>query len=169
LRELLGRPTGSSESLILSRVVPALGDPTVECRRFFEVLVRVAPGVTTVRALARGLGLGTSTFMSRFFRAGVPSPKRYLSAVRLLYAAALLESPGLSVADVAYRLEYSSPQSFGRHLRTVLGVTAGEFRRRYPFEVALEDFNARLIVPFRPSFRTFQPLHNGVGDLGLGL
>jgi AraC-like DNA-binding protein len=169
LRELLARPTGVTESLILSRVAPALGDAAVECRRFFEVLVRLAPGVTTVRSLARRVGVGASTFMSRFFRAGMPSPKRYLSAVRLVYAAGLLESPGLSVADVAYRLEYSSPQSFGRHLRTVLGVTAGEFRQRYPFDAALDDFIARLIVPFRPGFRTFRPLQNGVGDLGLGL
>ena len=165
LRELVTRPTAATESAMLGRIVPALGAPTPECRRFFEVLLRLSPRVTTVRALARELGLGASTFMSRFFRADLPSPKRYLAAARLVYAAGLLESPGLSIADVAYRLEYSSPQSFGRHLRGVLGVTASEFRRRYPFEVAVEDFISRLVVPFRPRFRTFYPL-NGMGDLG---
>ncbi len=110
--------------------------------------------------------MGASTFMSRFFRARLPSPKRYLAAVRLVYASGLLESPGLSIADVAYRLEYSSPQSFSRHLRTALGVTAGEFRGRYAFGVALDDFISRLIVPFRQRFRTFQPLDSGVGDHG---
>lgn len=166
LRDLVAQPAAPTASLMLAKVVPALGDASPSCRRYFEVLVQRAPGVTTVRALARRLGVGTSTFMSRFFRAGLPSPKRYLAAVRLVYAAGLLASPGLSIADVAYRLEYSSPQSFSRHLRTALGVTAGEFRKRYAFDAALEDFISRLIVPFRQRFRTFHPLPIGVSDHG---
>jgi hypothetical protein len=63
-------------------------------------------------------------------------------------------------------MQYSSPQSFGRHLRSVMGTTAGEFRSRYPFEVALDDFVRRLIAPFREVFRTFHPLDPGVGYLG---
>jgi len=162
LRDLVAQPTRSTEAAILGRVVPALGDATPACRHFFEVLVRVAPQVTTVRALARRLDLGASTFMSRFFRARLPSPKRYLAAVRLVYAAGLLESPGLSIADVSYRLDYSSPQSFGRHLRTVLGMTAGEFRQRQRFDTALDDFLSRLITPYRKRFRDFHPLNGWV-------
>jgi AraC-like DNA-binding protein len=162
LRELVAQPTRSTEAAILERVVPAIGEATPACRRFFEVLVRIAPQVTTVRALARRLELGASTFMSRFFRARLPSPKRYLAAVRLVYAAGLLESPGLSIADVSYRLDYSSPQSFGRHLRTVLGMTAGEFRQRQRFDTALDDFLSRLITPYRPRFRDFHPLSGWV-------
>lgn len=166
LRDLVSQPTGPTAALVLARVIPALGPASSGCRRYFEVLVRCAPRVTTVRAFARLVGVGTSTFMSRFFRAGLPSPKRYLAAVRLVYAAGLLESPGLSIADAAYRLEYSSPQSFSRHLRSALGVTAGEFRRRYAFAAALDDFIARLIVPYRERFRTFHPLPIGVSDHG---
>jgi hypothetical protein len=47
-----------------------------------------------------------------------------------------------------------------------MGTTAGEFRSRYPFEVALDDFVRRLIAPFREVFRTFHPLDPGVGYLG---
>ena len=95
--------------------------------------------------------------MSRFARAGLPSPKNYLAAIRLLHAAFLFETAGLSVADVAYRLEYSSPQSFGRHLRAMLGLTALEFRRRFPFPVALERFVALMMEPYREIWRTFHP------------
>jgi transcriptional regulator GlxA family with amidase domain len=119
-----------------------------------------------VRRLTRRLQVLPSTFMSRFFRAGLPSPKRYLAGVRLLHAAALFEVHSLSVSDVAYRLEYSSPQSFGRHVRALLGVTAGEFRRRFTFTTALEDYVTRLIVPFRVTFSTFHPIELGVADLG---
>ncbi len=166
LRELLAHPATPIAARILSAVVPALDAPTAPCRLFFVALVRLAPVVTTVRALTARLGVPPSTFVSRFFRAGLPSPKRYLAAVRLVYAAALLESPARSLADAAYQLEYSSPQSFGRHVRGTLGLTAHEFRRRFTFQKALAEFVSRLIVPFQRTFRTFHPLPNGVGGSG---
>jgi AraC-like DNA-binding protein len=104
--------------------------------------------------------------MSRFFRAKLPSPKRYLAEIRLLYAASLLATPGLSISDVAYRLEYSSPQSFGRHLRKVHGMAAAEFRRTHTFDTGLEAFVALRIMPHRETLRTFRPLNYGVADLG---
>lgn len=166
LRDLVSQPTSPTGAAILAGLVPALGDPSPGSGQFFELLVRLAPATSTVRGLTRQIGVRPSTFMSRFFRAGLPSPKRYLAAVRLVYAAGLLESPGFSIADVAYQLDYSSPQSFGRHLRAAMGLTAGEFRRRFPFDTALEDFIARFVLPFRRTLRTFHPLANGVERSG---
>ncbi len=166
LRALLADPTTPAGSRILARVLPELDGATLQCRMFFEAAIRLAPSASTVRRLARRLGVSASTLTSRFFRARVPSPKRYLAATRLLYAAALLTAPGLSIADVAYRLEFSSPQSFGRHLRSTLGITAADFRRRVVFDVALEAFVARLIVAHRPGLLTLRPLDHGVADLG---
>lgn len=166
LRDLTSHPTSPTAARILGRLTPALGDPTLDCRAVFEVMVRTAPTVCTACSLAEYLRVSSSTFTSRFLRAKLPSPKQYLVGVRLLYAATLLEIPGLSVADVAYRLQYSSPQSFGRHLRTVLGVTASEFRLRYRFGGALDDFLGRLVVPFKRRFSTFHPLDQGVGIPG---
>ncbi len=104
--------------------------------------------------------------MSRFHRAGLPSPKSYLAGMRLLHAAYLFQNPGLSVSDVAYRMDYSSPQSFGRHLRAVLGVTAGEFRRRFPFDVALVRYVDLLITPYRQALRAFHPFNAGLWGQG---
>src|SRR5437773_1543617 len=122
--------------------------------------------LTTVRRLARHLQMRPSTLMSRFYRGGLPSPKSYLAGMRLLHAAYLLQNPGLSVSDVAYRLDYSSPQSFGRHLRAMLGVTAGEFRRRFPFDVSLERYVDLLVTPYREALRAFHPLNAGMWDQG---
>lgn len=166
LRELISQPASPTAARIFGKLVPALGEATPDCRAVFDVIVRMAPTITTVRALALWLRVAPSTFMSRFFRAQLPSPKRYLAGVRLLYAAALLEVPGLSIADVSYRMQYSSPQSFGRHLRAVLGVTASEFRLRCHFEEMLDDLIGRLIIPFRSRFPTFHPLDQGVGFPG---
>jgi AraC-like DNA-binding protein len=166
LRELVAEPSTPTGARVLGRVLPALGEPAVDCRHFFDLMIRFAPSTPSVRALAKLFRVQPSTFMSRFFRAGLISPKRYLAATRLVYAASLFETSGYSVADVAYRLEYSSPQSLGRHLRAVTGLTANEFRRRYPFSRALDDFVNRMIIPFRSNFRTFHPLQTGVADFG---
>ncbi|HXF95318.1 MAG TPA: helix-turn-helix transcriptional regulator [Gemmatimonadales bacterium] len=166
LRELLARPASPVAVRILARLWPALGEPTEDLRLFFETVARLAPVLTTVQALARHLRVTPSTLMSRFYRARLPSPKSYLTATRLLHAAYLFENPGLSVADIAYRLDYSSPQSFSRHLKAVLGVTAGEFRRRFPFDTALARYLDLLIIPYRETLRAFQPLTAGLWDQG---
>jgi AraC-like DNA-binding protein len=77
---------------------------------------------------------------------------------RLVRAAQLFENPGLSVANVANRLDYSSPQSFGRHIRGLIHLTAVEFRQKYDGEGMLQRFRDELITPHLPRLRTFAPL-----------
>jgi len=166
LRDLVGYPASPVAARVLAPLVPALGQPSEEARLFFEAIARLAPALSTVRSLARHLRVRPSTLMSRFCRAGLPSPKSYLAGMRLLHAAFLFQNPGLSVSDVAYRMDYSSPQSFGRHLRAVLGVTAGEFRRRFPFDVALARYIDLLIIPYRETLRAFHPFNAGSWDQG---
>jgi AraC-like DNA-binding protein len=158
LRLVVGQPATRAVARIQAPILAALGDAPPDARLFLEALIRLAPDTPTVTALAERLYVRPSTLMSRFARAGLPSPKNYLAAVRLLHAAYLFQTAGLSVADVAYRLEYSSPQSFGRHLRAMLGITAVEFRRRFPFPVALERFVELMIDPYRDIWRAFHPV-----------
>jgi AraC-like DNA-binding protein len=138
----------------------------LDCVRFFHLLFRPAPGMATVRELSQRLGVVPSTLMSRFFRAHLPAPKRYLAMARLVRAARLFESPGLSVAAVSNALEYSSPQSFGRHVRTMLRLTAVQFREEYDGEGMLERFRAELVLPFAAALRRFAPLTVPPGWLG---
>jgi AraC-like DNA-binding protein len=158
LRQVVGQPATRAAARIQGPILTALSEAPPDARLFVEAMIRLAPDTPTVTALAERLYVRPSTLMSRFARAGLPSPKNYLSAVRLLHAACLFESAGLSVADVAYRLEYSSPQSFGRHLRAMLGVTALEFRRRFPFPVAMERFVELMVEPYREVWRDFHPV-----------
>lgn len=164
LRRLVGQPVSRAVGRIQRPLFEALPNLTPDAQLFLEALVRLAPETPTVRQLAERLFVRPSTLMSRFGRAGLPSPKNYLAAVRLLHAALLFETSGLSVADVAYRLEYSSPQSFGRHLRAMLGITASEFRQRFPFEVARGRFIERMVRPYARLWETFHPLAKGSWD-----
>jgi len=166
LRQVVGQPATRAVARIQQPILASIAEAPADARLFVEAMIRLAPDVPTVTALAQQLSVRPSTLMSRFARAGLPSPKNYLSAIRLLHAAFLFETVGLSVADVAYRLEYSSPQSFGRHLRAMLGLTALEFRRRFPFPMALERFVALMMVPYREVWRTFHPLAAGSWDAG---
>lgn len=161
LRMVVGQPATRAVSRIQAPILRALEHAPPDTRLFIEAMIRLAPDKPTVTALAERLYVRPSTLMSRFARAGLPSPKNYLAAIRLLHAAHLFETAGLSVADVAYRLEYSSPQSFGRHLRAMLGVTALEFRRQFPFPVALARFVELMVEPYREVWREFHPMAGG--------
>ena len=166
LRDLLREPVSPAVATIMAALDRDLSCAPPDCRVFFELVVRRSTENLTVTNLARELRLVPSTLMARFWRAGLPSPKTYMAHTRLLHAAWLLKSEGYSIADVAHRLEYSSPQSFGRHLRALLGMTAGEFRRRLPFGDALSRFRATLVTPYRDRLLAFHPLGTMPGDHG---
>jgi AraC-like DNA-binding protein len=137
----------------------ALDLPNVpkDCWRFFELLFDSSPRISTVRQLARQLNILPSTLMSRFFRAQLPAPKRYLSFARLIRAARLFENPGLSVARVSNHLDYSSPQSFGRHVRTMMKMSPVKFRTAYDGQGMLQLFRTELVLPYVETLSTFRP------------
>src|SRR6185436_11590504 len=128
-----------------------------DCWRFFELLFDTSPRISTVRQLARHLNILPSTLMSRFFWAKLPAPKRYLSLSRLIRAARLFENPGLSVARVANHLDYSSPQSFGRHVRTVMKMSPVRFRSTYDGQGMLQYFRTELVLPYVDALCGFRP------------
>ncbi len=159
LRALLGREaTKDVDRIVMAALRNDLRGVPDDCWRFFEALFSPEYRVATVRQLADRLNVLPSTLMSRFFRAQVPAPKRYLAFARLIRAARLFENPGLSISDVANHLNYSSPQSFGRHVRTLLSITAGEFRCTYDGDRMLERFRRELIIPNLELLRVLRPL-----------
>ena len=117
-----------------------------------------SPRVTSAKELAHRLGVLPSTLMSRFFRAALPSPKRYVAYARLVWAAYLAESPAMSIAAIASRLNASSPQSFHRTVRTVTGTSAAQFREAFTGARMLESFRSELVTPYRDALRMFDPL-----------
>lgn len=161
LREVLtaDRSKGIERVALATLALDLAGAPD-DCWRFFDALFTDGHRVTTVRTLCTQLHVLPSTLMSRFFRARLPAPKRYLAMARLVHAARVFENPGLSVANVAYHLEYSSPQSFSRHVRTLLRVTAQEFRQSYDGEGMLQRFRDELILPHLEVLRQFSPFRS---------
>lgn len=158
LRNLLASQGSSDlQRSALAQIGQDLPGVSRDCWRFFELLFDASPRIATVRQLARHLNILPSTLMSRFFRAKLPAPKRYLSLARLIRAARLFENPGLSVARVANHLDYSSPQSFGRHVRTVMKMSPVKFRATYDGQGMLQFFRRELILPHVDVLCTFRP------------
>jgi AraC-like DNA-binding protein len=155
---LMADSGGQGQRTALGQLAIDLAGAPDDCWHFFETIFTCSSRVGNVRTLARLLGVLPSTMMSRFFRAGVPAPKRYLAMARLVRAARLFENSGFSVANVANHLDYSSPQSFGRHVRTLLHITAGDFRHQYDGTSMLQRFRAELVLPYADSLRTLRPL-----------
>ena len=159
LRHVVHREvTTTIESVAIRRLRADLAGANEDCMRFFDELFLAPRSLTTVRQLARRLGVVPTTFMSRFFRAGIPAPKKYLATARLVRAARLLENPGYSLTQVAFLLEYSSPQSFSRHVAHSLQCGAAEFRNTYSGEAMLEHMRQHLILPFQPQLLAFVPI-----------
>lgn len=158
--------SGGVRSMLGQLTLDLAGAPD-DCWRFFETIFTCPPRICTVRQLAGHLGVLPSTMMSRFFRAGVPAPKQYLAMARLVRTARLFENSGFSIANVANHMEYSSPQSFGRHVRTLLHMTAGDFRHRYDGMGMFERFRDELVAPFLTALRALRPLTAPPGWVGI--
>jgi len=159
LRGALMADTGENgQRSALSQLAIDLAGVPDDCWLFFETLFTCSPRIGNVKQLGRHLGILPSTLMSRFFRAAVPPPRHYLAMVRLIRAARLFENAGFSIANVATHLDYSSPQSFGRHIRTMLNMTAGEFRISVDGAGMFQKFREELILPYITNLQTLHPL-----------
>src|SRR5215211_7072141 len=158
LRDILAAERSSDlQRTALGQLSSDLSGAPADCWRFFELLFSHTPQIHTVRQLSRQLHILPSTLMSRFFRAKLPPPKTYLSLARLIRAAKLFENPGLSVASVANYLDYSSPQSFGRHVRAMMHMSPVEFREHYDGAGMLLYFREQLILPYLGVLCAFRP------------
>lgn len=158
LRDLLARErAGDVQRQTLGALDGDLAGAPPDCWRFFEILFTHRPYVSSVRQMGRHMNVVPGTLMSRFYRAKLPSPKRYIDVGRLVRAARLLENPGYSITAVSRQLDYSSPQAFSRHVRCVLGMSPVVFRSAHTGASMLDRFRAELISPHVETLRQFRP------------
>ena len=158
LRELLlHERAGDVQRVSLATLASDLAGAPRDCWRFVELLFAHRPHVASVRQLSRLLNVIPGTLMSRFYRAGLPSPKRYIDLARLVRAARLLENTGLSVTAVSEQLDYSSPQAFSRHVRCVMHMSPVQLRQAFNGDRMLQRFREELVLPYLDTLRTFRP------------
>jgi AraC-like DNA-binding protein len=83
----------------------------------------------TLDTLAREIGLSRSSLAERFTTYVEMPPMQYIARWRLQIAARLLETPNISVAQVAAEVGYQSEAAFNRAFKRHTGVAPGAWRR----------------------------------------
>jgi transcriptional regulator GlxA family with amidase domain len=84
-----------------------------------------------VASMVRLSGLAERTFARRFNAATGLSPLDYIHALRLEEAKQILETQDLPVEVVALEVGYQDNAFFGRLFRRRVGITPGQYRRRF--------------------------------------
>ncbi len=129
LRDVLVQEEAWAASrLFLEQLAGALAPLPRELRWVLEEALQAPTAVQTVGQVAARARVDRRTCERWFTRIGLPSPRHFLAAARVLYAHRLLQDPGFTVEDVAQRLGYSQVKTLQQHARAYLGLTAGEMR-----------------------------------------
>jgi AraC-like DNA-binding protein len=150
LREVLGQEEGRAAShLFLEQLAGALAPLPSELRWVLEEAFQAPDRVQTVGQIAARARVDRRTCERWFTRVGLPSPRHFLAAARVLYAHRLLQDPGFTVEDVAQRLGYAQVKTLQQHARAYLGLTAGEMRLSLTPEQALDLVAQRFLAPTR--------------------
>lgn len=89
------------------------------------------PHDVSMPRLAAASGLGERTFLRRFKSATGDTPTSYLQRLRVGRARELLELSAKAVDDVAWQVGYEDPGAFRKVFQRVVGITPGEYRRRF--------------------------------------
>jgi transcriptional regulator GlxA family with amidase domain len=84
-----------------------------------------------VAAMVRLSGLSERTFVRRFTTATGMSPLDYIHGLRLEEAKQILETQDLPIEAVALEVGYQDNGFFGRMFRRRVGMTPGQYRRRF--------------------------------------
>jgi AraC-like DNA-binding protein len=116
------------DKVLAERVVPAAAAPVnVRVRRM--LLDDFAQATLTPDAVAKSLAMSHRTLSRRLAEEGTTF-RQILDHVRAELARVLLDDASLSVADVAFFLQYSEPAAFHRSFKRWTGKTPTEYRDR---------------------------------------
>jgi transcriptional regulator GlxA family with amidase domain len=85
----------------------------------------------SVTAMAREAGLEERTFLRRFKVATGLAPSEYAQRVRLDKARELLQTTHRPISQIAWDVGYEDAAAFGRLFQRSVGLTPGEYRRRF--------------------------------------
>jgi AraC-like DNA-binding protein len=92
------------------------------------ISAEIADGDPSVERVAARLGLHPKTLARRLSNDGT-SYRQLLDEVRLRLARRYLEQPGISIAEIAFRLAYSEKSAFNRAFKRWTGQAPESFRR----------------------------------------
>lgn len=103
----------------------------------------------TMAAMCEQARLGERTFLRRFQSATGQTPTAYVQQLRVSRARQLLESSSQAIDRIAWSVGYEDPSAFRKIFHRIVGLSPGEYRRRF--------------VPRRAAQRPISRSSGGVG------
>ena len=85
----------------------------------------------TVPAMASRANLSERTFLRRFQGATGMPPTEYIQHLRVDKAREELEFSRLTIQEIAWKVGYKDPSSFRKVFQRIVGLTPGDYRRRF--------------------------------------
>jgi AraC-like DNA-binding protein len=109
---------------------PRAGLPIGRLKRVIAHIKTHLDEPATVKSLAAIVNMSPSHFACLFKRSTGISPHEYILRHRVAKATQLLADEGLSIAEIGWRLGFSSQAHFTTVFRTRMGITPSAYRRR---------------------------------------
>jgi transcriptional regulator GlxA family with amidase domain len=129
-RYMLADPPGREQSYY-SSFSPKLNHGDMAVLKVQHWLQAQAAAPRSIAALAEVSGLGERTFLRRFQKATGLKPTEYGQRLRVGKAREMLEFTTQSIDQISWAIGYEDPGSFRRVFRRVVGLTPGDYRRRF--------------------------------------
>ncbi|HJW43359.1 MAG TPA: GlxA family transcriptional regulator [Geothrix sp.] len=125
---------GGREQRFYSTFAPQLTHGDAAILKVQHWLQANSGGRVSLPMMAARAKLGDRTFLRRFQAATGMTPGQYLQHLRVGKARELLERSGLSVDEIAWQVGYGDPGAFRKVFLKVMGLSPGEYRRRFAIE-----------------------------------
>jgi len=101
----------------------------IEVRQIIRRTIDLSAELRSITALARALYLSRRALGRRFLTNGLPVPSHWLHFGRVLRAALMLQSPGVTLAEAASRFGYSDAFALSNQMYRLVGVRPSDARR----------------------------------------
>ncbi len=101
----------------------------IEVRRLIRKTIELSSELRSITALARSLYLSRRALGRRFLTNGLPVPSHWLHFGRVLRAALMLQSHGVTLAEAARRYGYPDGFALSNQMHRLVGVRPSDARR----------------------------------------
>jgi transcriptional regulator GlxA family with amidase domain len=149
-RFMLVDPPGR-EQRYYSNFAPKLNHGDAVILRMQHWLQGHATNIPSVKEMAQLSGLEERTFLRRFQKATGHKPTEYCQRLRVGKARELLEFTNKPIEQIAWATGYGDPGSFRKVFQRVVGLSPGEYRRRFAVTLrAGEQYQGQTAPPALP-------------------
>ena len=84
----------------------------------------------TVESMSRGMGMSRVNLYRKMVTVTGKTPSEFIRIIRLRYAERLLMKSQLSVAEIAYKVGFSSPRYFAKCYKELFGYAPSQYKRQ---------------------------------------